>query len=112
MLKPLSKSRWSLGTAAHLLNRAGFGGTPAEIQKLADLGLDKAVSSLIDYEYISDGTLAPEWAKPDPEDVQKMREAAAKSATPEERKKLQQEQQRLQNERMLELRAWWLRRMA
>jgi hypothetical protein len=70
-----------LGTAAHLLNRAGFGGTPAEIRKLADLGPDKAISSLIDYEYIPDSTPNPDWAKPDPEDVQKRREAA-KDATP------------------------------
>jgi len=111
MLKPLSKSRWSWGTAAHLLNRAGFGGPPAEIQKLADLGPDKAVSRLIDYESISDFTPAPVWAVPDVEDVQKTREAA-KDATPEERKKLQQEQQRLQGARMLELRQWWLNRMA
>ena len=111
MLKPLDKSRWSLGTAAHLLNRAGFGGTPAEIGKLADLGPDKAISSLIDYEYIPDSTPNPDWAKPDPEDVQKRREAA-KDATPEERRQIQQEEQRLQNQRMLELREWWLHRMA
>ncbi len=110
MLKPLDKSRWSLGTAAHLLNRAGFGGTPAEIRKLADLSPDKAVSSLIDYEHIYDATPAPDWAKPDPDEVLKRREAA-KDASPEERKKLQQEEQRLQTQHMLELREWWLSRM-
>ena len=35
MLKPLATSRWDYGSAAHLLNRAGFGGPPAEIEKLA-----------------------------------------------------------------------------
>ena len=35
--------------AAHLLNRAGFGGTPVEIQRLADLGPERAVSFLLDY---------------------------------------------------------------
>ena len=34
MLKPLPSTRWDFTTAAHLLNRAGFGGTPAEIEKL------------------------------------------------------------------------------
>ena len=38
MLKPLSASRWDHATAAHLLNRAGFGGPPADVQNLADLG--------------------------------------------------------------------------
>ena len=43
MLKPLSED-WNYETAAHLLNRAGFGGPPAEIDRLADLGQDPAVS--------------------------------------------------------------------
>ena len=61
--------------AAHLLNRAGFGGTPEEIQKLADLGMDKAVASLLDYENIPDPTPNPDWAKPNPEEIAKYREA-------------------------------------
>ena len=52
MLKPLSPDRWNFVAAAHLLNRAGFGGSPAEIQTLCDLGPDKAVSHLLGYEYI------------------------------------------------------------
>ena len=68
MLKALSADRWNYETAAHLLNRAGFGGPPAVIQKLADLGPDKAVSSLLDYENIPDPTPDPAWAKPDPEE--------------------------------------------
>jgi uncharacterized protein (DUF1800 family) len=36
---------WDARTAEHLLNRAGFGGTSADVQKLVDLGLDKAVDS-------------------------------------------------------------------
>ena len=38
MLKPISPASWDYTKAAHLLNRAGFGGPPAEIQKLTDLG--------------------------------------------------------------------------
>ena len=89
MLKPLSTDRWNYETAAHLLNRAGFGGPPAEIEKLADLGHDAAVSSLLDYEKIPDPTPDPGWAKPDPDGVKQLRDAA-KNATPEERRKLQQ----------------------
>src|SRR4029079_2068894 len=36
---------WDPRTAEHLLNRAGFGGTSADVKKLVDLGLDKAVDS-------------------------------------------------------------------
>ena len=40
MLKPLPAGKWNFTTAAHLLNRAGFGGPPAEIEKLVKLGPD------------------------------------------------------------------------
>ena len=83
MLKPLSSDRWNYSTAAHLLNRAGFGGPPADIQNLADLGPAKAVASLLDYEAISDPTLNPDWAKPNPEEVLKYRDAI-KNGTPDE----------------------------
>ena len=65
MLKPLSKEGWNYETAAHLLNRAGFGGTPEEIARLTDLGHDAALSSLLDYEKIPDPTPNPAWAVPD-----------------------------------------------
>ena len=38
-LAPLPRAEWSYDRAAHLLAHAGFGGTPEEIQALADLGL-------------------------------------------------------------------------
>ncbi|MFZ1073930.1 MAG: DUF1800 domain-containing protein [Verrucomicrobiia bacterium] len=111
MLKPLSADRWNYEMAAHLLNRAGFGGPPAEIQKLADLGPDKAVSSLIDYENIPDPTTDPVWATPDPEGFKSLQEAI-RNATPDQRRQIQEQQNQLQFERMLELRWWWLNRMA
>ena len=51
-LGPLPRAEWSYDRAAHLLAHAGFGGTLEEIQRLADLGLDRAVKSLVDYEDI------------------------------------------------------------
>ena len=65
MLKPLSKDGWNYETAAHLLNRAGFGGPPEEIARLAGLGHEAALSSLLDYEKINDPTPNPVWAVPD-----------------------------------------------
>jgi len=111
MLKSLPTSRWNYQMAAHLLNRAGFGGPPADIQKLADLGLNGAVSSLIDYERIPDSTADPVWALPDPDGNRSYQEAI-KNATPDERRQLQQERNKLEAERMLELHWWWLNRMA
>jgi uncharacterized protein (DUF1800 family) len=43
---------WNRDAAAHLLRRAGFGGTPSEIDALAARGADGAVSSLVDYDAI------------------------------------------------------------
>ena len=112
MLKPLSSDQWNFAAAAHLLNRAGFGGSPADIQKLCDLGQDKAVSYLLDYEYIHDPTTDPNWAQPNPEEILQFRNAIRDATTPEQKKQLQQEQQQLIQRRMQELRGWWLQRMA
>jgi uncharacterized protein (DUF1800 family) len=111
MLKPLSNDGWHLESAAHLLNRAGFGGTPDDIQNLADLGHDQAISSLIDYEKIHDPWLNPDWAKPDPARQAQIRDLN-QTGTPDQKKALQKEQQQLQQLQMLELRGWWLQRMA
>jgi hypothetical protein len=48
MLSPLAPSRWNFDTAAHLLVRAGFGGSPLEIQKVQSLGLERAVDLLVE----------------------------------------------------------------
>ncbi|HXS68238.1 MAG TPA: DUF1800 domain-containing protein [Candidatus Polarisedimenticolia bacterium] len=106
----MSASRWDYTTAAHLLNRAGFGGTPDEIQKLASLGHLEAVSSLVDFEKIPDTTADPDWAHPDPGKAERRR--AAKNASLEQRQKLQRQERQIENQRLLELRGWWLQRMA
>ena len=43
---------WTRDSAAHLLRRAGFGGTPSEIDDLFARGLEGAVSRLVDYDAI------------------------------------------------------------
>lgn len=110
MLKPFAAAQWNFTTAAHLLNRAGFGGTPDEIGKLAAMTPPQAVSALLDYEKTPDSTADPTWAKPDPDHAKKL--AALRSATADRRRELQKEEQQLQRERLMELRGWWLRRMA
>ncbi len=124
MLSPLPASKWNFSTAAHLLNRAGFGGPPAEIEKIALMGLENAVGYLVDYEKIPDATPNPSWAKPDPGEAkrfQELRESRRKMkmATEQERSALElttrellRDAQRDQRLRILELRGWWLQRMA
>ncbi len=58
-LGPIAASDWSYDRAAHLLERAGFGGTPEEIERLAAMGPEGAVDSLLNYEQIDNSALAP-----------------------------------------------------
>ena len=109
MLKPLSGERWNFTTAAHLLNRAGFGGTPAEVQTRAAMTPAAAVAPFIHYEAVSVSRAGPDWAKPDPDRVEAYRKV--RDAEPEERQKMVREIQRTQREQVMELREWWLGRM-
>lgn len=43
VLTPIEPTEWNAGRAAHLLERAGFGGTPAEIRRLAAMTPVEAV---------------------------------------------------------------------
>ena len=58
-LTPIGPEDWSYDRAAHLLERAGFGGTPEEIQRLASMTPAEAVDSLVDYEQIDNSHLPP-----------------------------------------------------
>lgn len=49
MLRPLDAKAFSFWHAAHLLNRAGFGGTPAQHRVLKDWGLEGAVDHLVSF---------------------------------------------------------------
>jgi len=57
-LTPISATDWSYDRAAHLLERAGFGGTPQEIARLAAMTPRQAVDSLVDFEAVP-GSLKP-----------------------------------------------------
>jgi hypothetical protein len=48
-LKPLAPDQWDYAKARHLLVRAGFGGTPQDVQKLCAMGLYKAVDHLVEF---------------------------------------------------------------
>jgi hypothetical protein len=58
-LAPITSADWNYDRAAHLLAHAGFGGTPAEIQQLTDLGLERAIRSLVHYENIANPQMQP-----------------------------------------------------
>ena len=58
-LKPIAASDWNYDFAAQLLERAGFGGTPDEIQALAKLTPQQAVARLVRFEGTDASHLAP-----------------------------------------------------
>jgi uncharacterized protein (DUF1800 family) len=108
--RPLSASRWNYNAAAHLLNRAGFGGSPAEIEKLLALGHTKAVDWLVNYESIPDPTANPSWTLPDPNRFAKLQEF--RDAPQEKKMEMRRQEMRTQREDISELRYWWIQRMA
>lgn len=56
-LQPLPASRWNRDTARHLLERAGFGGTPGEIQALAAMTPVQAVRHMVRFEHADNSHL-------------------------------------------------------
>ena len=58
-ITPIAAADWNDDRAAHLLAHAGFGGMPAEIQKLSDAGLERRVRSLVNYESIPNPRMQP-----------------------------------------------------
>lgn len=107
-LKPVATKDWNYQSAAHLLNRAGFGGTPAEIERLVGMGLDDAVSYLVDY-----ADLPYEVAPPpiDPELESRPDRALLRSLTDEERRRAEEQRRRMERQAFEETRLWWVERM-
>ncbi|HEX4086612.1 MAG TPA: DUF1800 domain-containing protein [Chthoniobacteraceae bacterium] len=108
MLTPLPAKQWDLQKAAHLLNRAGFGGTPDEIKAFCELGLDHAVQTVLDGPDDSLQFPKPDWAKP--RNDMEMRQTMMLMA-PQDRKALQQQIRKQFAEEDIQLVNWWLNRM-
>jgi len=104
----LPKSAWTPYTAAHLLNRAGFGGTPEDVNAVYRLGCPAAVETLLRGNEDTDLFPAPSWAVPF--DSLEYREKL-KSASDEERRKLERERRADEQANIVSLRAWWMDRM-
>lgn len=58
-LAPIAVSAWNTERAAHLLERAGFGGTPEQIEALAAMAPTAAVRSLVYFQDADNRHLAP-----------------------------------------------------
>ena len=109
MLLPLPEKLWNRYTAAHLLNRAGFGGTPGEIDALKALGPEGAVNALLDAREEGDLYPKPESVQPGLRHRYKLRIRASRNR--EEAVRIRQEMNGEDRDAMLELRQLWLKRM-
>ena len=116
-LQPLAKKDFDYAAAQHLLNRAGFGGTPAQVRALVELGLDDAVDYIVDFK--GDDVLPPsaEFAgvmRPEtPEERETLRRARA-AGDEETILRLQRERQareKSDREQLAEMQKWWLAKM-
>lgn len=109
MLSPLPATLWNRYAAAHLLNRACFGGTPDEIHALEAKGMEKAVDSLLKADDDEDLFPVPDLTPPKERFAYQQRLKAA--ATEEERQAIRKEFQNTERLDMLNMRLWWLYRM-
>ena len=107
MLQPLETKDWTVQAAAHLLNRAAFGGTPGEIQKLHSMGHAAAVRSLLDageeLDLFPPPALEPLAARMEAIKKENLDEAASAERKQQERQRARQDE--------IHLRHWWLHRM-
>ena len=106
MLTQLPVNEWTLEAAAHLLNRAAFGGSPEEIQKLHSMGHAAAVRRLLNAGEDEDLFPAPEI---EPMKIQRYRNDFMTPEEIAERRKIMNAKAREQTH---EARLWWIQRMA
>lgn len=110
MLTPLAESKWNEANAAHLLNRAGFGATPVEIERTRQKGLTSAVRDLVEVKPDAVNVPPPAWAHPRNIRAQRMEIKAAKEQGDNFRSKIR-EARMMEGDEMIDLRRWWLDRM-
>ncbi len=118
-LSPLPKREFGYWEAAHLLNRAGFGGTPEQVLVLSDMGLEGAVDYLLSWERTPE-TIPPtesftnDIMQPLSEKNRRERTQARKQGdevTLEKFREARQERQRRDRRQMRDIQSWWLERM-
>lgn len=99
---------WTRERAAHLLRRAGFGGTPDQIDQLAAMPIEDAVSQLVDFENTtgSGKPFAPVKGA-DRSEIRRQITAIDK----DDRRELFNKLRQLDQMQIDELRAWWIERM-
>ncbi|MGD7652687.1 MAG: DUF1800 domain-containing protein [Verrucomicrobiales bacterium] len=119
-------NHWTVEEAGHLLNRAGFGGSPGEVRRLHRLGRRGAVDWLLEPGERVDAFPVPKWAEQEAmtlavkeimEERQQLRmderglSGKAAEKAEEKRRAFQRERQQEQRKQAAEAQGWWFRRI-
>jgi uncharacterized protein (DUF1800 family) len=110
IFSPISPRQFGPYQAAHLLWRAGFGVTWDEAEKLARAGLKATVDSLVDLSPAQDSGAPSNCTMPPGENEREFQKRLAGLSEPE-RQKLRRDRELGEQEKLTELRFWWLSRM-
>ena len=103
---------WNVRLAAHLLRRAGFGGTPADIERAASHSMNGAVDALVHFPSTDALPQPPQLFDPRAM-LRDMLFAGQISLKPDDTQKREIGKQIRQGERrsLIDLQRWWLNRM-
>lgn len=118
-MSPISKSAFGYDQARHLLWRAGFGGTPAQIQTLVGWGPERSVDYLLDADKVpAQEVKADQFDRniirpPNAEEQARIRQArqSRDEAALTQIQVIQQERENKDRGQWREMQKWWLTRM-
>ncbi len=103
---------WNRRLAAHLARRAGFGGSPADVDRLAGLSAGDAVESFLRFADTSRLAGGPDLVNPPaPGQRRQMRAMLGDNPTPEQLKEVRKQLGQARRRNLIGLQTWWLERM-
>lgn len=118
-LRAIKPEAFGYEQARHLLWRAGFGGTPAQIQTLVSWGPERSVDYLLDADKVpfdapGDDAFDRNIQRPPTEEERRVFAEARRRSDEDTLAQIRLERQRREREdrlQMAEIQKWWLRRM-
>lgn len=118
-MSPIKAAAFGYPQARHLLWRAGFGGTPEQIQTLVSWGPEKSVDYLLDADKVDTEPVKADQfdssiMRPPTQEEQRMATQARRNQDENALaniQRLRQERERADRKQMRDVQRWWLRRM-
>lgn len=118
-----AKGSWSIQEARHLLNRAGFGGSPDEVKRFHQMGREGAVQFLLEPTEKIENFPVPAWADPEVvrkslaemfekrAELRKQKATLSAEAFEKAQREVNREQQIESRKQGVESQGWWIERM-